>query len=157
MNSPPSVPQAQGYTKERILLSSLPALVHPGHPIVPQGWTDPIHNTLTLNSHLQRRSMKKKLHFLEWPLRFNEMHILPYAQILCPYLAPIDHGPTLLGHCRSRERALFSAKTKPVIIAAAKRSFFPRCLVCAASYINVMETARNPWLRGGDRNDKRGR
>lgn len=83
MNSPPFVPQAQEYTNEGILLSPLPPLVHPRHSIVPQGWTEPVHNTLTLNSHLQRRFMKKKLHFLEWPLRFNEMYILPYPQILC--------------------------------------------------------------------------
>lgn len=61
MNSPPSVPQAQKYTNEGILLSPLPALVHPHHSIVPQGWTEPVHNTLTLNSHLQIHEEKASL------------------------------------------------------------------------------------------------
>lgn len=149
MNRPPPVLRPQGYTKEGILLSSLPAVVQPGHSIVPQGWTDPVHSTLTLNSHLQHRFPKRKLNFLKWPLRFSEMHSLPHPQTLCPYLAPY-HGLTPFGHCRSGKSALFPAKTELVIIAAANRSFFSRHLVCAAPYTNMMEIAKNPWLRGRD-------
>lgn len=86
MNSPSFCSAGTRVQTEGILLSFLLVLMHSSYSIVPQGRTDPIHNILIFNSHLQHGFIKKKLHFLE-------MHILPCPQILCPNLAPVGQLP----------------------------------------------------------------
>lgn len=148
MNSPPSVPQAQEYTNEGILLSPLPPLVHPCHSIVPQGWTDPVHNTLTLNSHLQRRFMKKS--FSSWSGLYVSMRCIsfltPRSSVSCSYRS----WPPSLGHCRSRKSALFSAKTDLLIITAANK-LLPKvlslCCVLHKYDINFQESLAEGWAQ----------